>query len=96
MQNLTRYFKHNRFIIHLYFVTVSLIMAQNFFSYQMQAMQKFKRLQNALEHKPIATPPSLQAFQQSMMQVGMKFWQNMANNPDHLIESQKKYFERTA
>ncbi len=68
-------------------------MAQDFFNYQFQAMQKMKKLQDVLNNKPLSPTPPIQAFHQSMMQVGMKFWQNAMNNPEHMIEAQRRYFE---
>jgi len=68
-------------------------MTENLFDYQIQAMQKMKKLHEALNDKPMDTAVSLNAFQQSMIQVGTKFWQNMMNNPHHIFEAQQKYLE---
>ena len=69
-------------------------MAQDFLNYQFQIMQRMKKLQDALGDKPMAArTPSLNAFQNSMMQVGLKFWQNVMTDPNHMMDAQKRYFE---
>jgi len=68
-------------------------MTENLFDYQIQAMHKMKRLNDVLGEKPFRATETLQSFQQSMMQTGMKFLQNMTNNPHHMIEAQQKYLK---
>ena len=68
-------------------------MMQDFYNYQFLYMQKLQQLYEAFQNSKNQTSPALESFHQSMMQVGMKFWENVWQNPNHMIEAQQRYLE---
>ena len=68
-------------------------MTDTLFEYQILYFQKMQKLQEALKDKDTTALSSMEGFQQSMMQVGMKYWQNIANNPEHFLDSQRRFFD---
>lgn len=68
-------------------------MAADIYHYQILYFQKLQHLYEALNNSRTETSPALEAFQNSMMQVGMKFWASVWQNPDHMFEAQQRYFE---
>jgi len=68
-------------------------MDQDFLNTQYLYFQKLQQLQASLQASPMTSTPAIQNFQIGLMQVGMKFWQNMIQNPDHMIEAQQRYMD---
>ena len=68
-------------------------MSQDLMHYQLLYIQRLQKLQEALKSKQYDAPPALGAFQQSMVQVGMKFWANVWENPNHMLDAHQRYLE---
>ena len=85
--------KRNYWIIPLSFAIVADVMAQDALNYQLLYMQRLQDLQDALKSRPVTLPPTFQAFQNAMMQVGVKFWTTVWENPAHMLDAQQRYLE---
>ena len=68
-------------------------MDHDFIQYQIQYMQRMQKLHESLSKRKNPNAQPLQAFQNTMMQVGAKFIQNMWSNPDHILDAQRRYFD---
>tara|TARA_B100001750_G_scaffold247743_1_gene274633 strand:- start:1544 stop:3349 length:1806 start_codon:yes stop_codon:yes gene_type:complete len=88
-------FKHKSYnwIIPINLIFSLTIMTQDFYNYPFLYIQKMQKLYEALKNSKHGASPSIESFQQSMMQVGLKFWENVWQNPEHMLDAQKRYFD---
>jgi polyhydroxyalkanoate synthase subunit PhaC len=68
-------------------------MEHDIWHYQIQYMQRLQKLQDVLKKRKPQSEEPLQVFQNSMIQVGAKFWNNVWQNPNHIMDAHKRFFE---
>jgi len=62
------------------------------FQFQIEYMRKLTHIKTLLDKQAnTVNPQSIQAFQNSMMEVGMKFFQNITQNPQHFMDAQAQF-----